>query len=555
MASPLRDSVVLNNRVRSASLAGTSPETTQERLRRARERSSSSSSDSITLEETDKQAVTSLATPDNGATTNPASQGTAAEPIQFQHTPLDLSQNTIRVVEVLPLGTDGLVRCRVRHTTIESEYTCLSYVWGDADDSHTIHMNGQPFPRNLGWHNSAFSFEAATKALWIDALCIDQGNNNERNHQVQQMGSIFRQAQRVLAWTGRDHEYASLLRYLRVDMGKTRFFDAEYFLALDRFCKDKYWKRAWITQEVLLARQVLLVANNEAVDLAYFRGEISASVYRTFGAIIYEDLWERIIYLAEQNRDFTILENLHHLNWKECSDCLDVVYSLASISRDGPELQIEYNIGPLELACKVLRLLKQDLCLVHIKTVFSALGAIEALEWSKSAALPQSFVALEAHLWRADGKRCPNCDFEMDWDSLQKQYAPYMVFAHCLRCIESEVLSLDHYGRRLHKGKAPHLLIMYSQSDASAAQTMDPMHTSLYLLGPDNIVKELSVVPHSLTEGQTGTSLTVHLSIKGLSELIRVAEYEYTGHDWKQSHSTSADGSLDDTFRSWRLVE
>ncbi|TFB00421.1 hypothetical protein CCMA1212_007750 [Trichoderma ghanense] len=36
----------------------------------------------------------------------------------------------------------------------------------------------------------------------IDAICIDQKNLKERGHQVQQMGDIYKQAERVLFWLG-----------------------------------------------------------------------------------------------------------------------------------------------------------------------------------------------------------------------------------------------------------------------------------------------------------------------------------------------------------------
>jgi FAD/FMN-containing dehydrogenase len=38
------------------------------------------------------------------------------------------------------------------------------------------------------------------RVLWIDALCIDQNNNEERGEQVQQMGSIYSKAERVIIW-------------------------------------------------------------------------------------------------------------------------------------------------------------------------------------------------------------------------------------------------------------------------------------------------------------------------------------------------------------------
>ena len=39
--------------------------------------------------------------------------------------------------------------------------------------------------------------------LWNDAVCIDQENMAERNHQVRQMADIYRQARYVLIWAGR----------------------------------------------------------------------------------------------------------------------------------------------------------------------------------------------------------------------------------------------------------------------------------------------------------------------------------------------------------------
>jgi hypothetical protein len=39
--------------------------------------------------------------------------------------------------------------------------------------------------------------------LWVDALCINQEDTTERNHQVMQMGAIYEKAKRVVVWLGR----------------------------------------------------------------------------------------------------------------------------------------------------------------------------------------------------------------------------------------------------------------------------------------------------------------------------------------------------------------
>jgi hypothetical protein len=45
-------------------------------------------------------------------------------------------------------------------------------------------------------------YQEKDRILWIDALCIDQNDDKERGEQVQQMGSIYSKAERVIIWLG-----------------------------------------------------------------------------------------------------------------------------------------------------------------------------------------------------------------------------------------------------------------------------------------------------------------------------------------------------------------
>jgi hypothetical protein len=42
----------------------------------------------------------------------------------------------------------------------------------------------------------------STRTIWIDALCIDQKNEQEKSEQVQQMREIYAKAHRVVTWLG-----------------------------------------------------------------------------------------------------------------------------------------------------------------------------------------------------------------------------------------------------------------------------------------------------------------------------------------------------------------
>ncbi|KAF1974835.1 heterokaryon incompatibility, partial [Bimuria novae-zelandiae CBS 107.79] len=87
-------------------------------------------------------------------------------------------------------------------------YTCLSYVWGKSYDEHfeilieepDYHRSGTfSVRRNLNDFLEVARIKHHSISLWIDAICIDQDNNQERNHQVEQMGEIYRNATRVFA--------------------------------------------------------------------------------------------------------------------------------------------------------------------------------------------------------------------------------------------------------------------------------------------------------------------------------------------------------------------
>lgn len=42
--------------------------------------------------------------------------------------------------------------------------------------------------------------------FWIDALCVDQANAAERDHQLQRMGIIFAKARMLVTWLGDEPE-------------------------------------------------------------------------------------------------------------------------------------------------------------------------------------------------------------------------------------------------------------------------------------------------------------------------------------------------------------
>jgi hypothetical protein len=331
----------------------------------------------------------------------------------FCHQPLDLGKDSIRLLEVLTPGADGSIRCRIRHAEMGAqesektadfsyesaahqatylEYSCLSNVWGPPEeDMRWIEVNGLEFRvrKNL-WDFMTVASSMKVKlendenigedsvttykwlrSLWIDALCIKQDNVLERNHQVQKMGQIFSNAELVIAWLGNNSHLATGFRAARSlsNTKRKRQISRAYRLdGLATLWDAEYWSRAWITQEVVLSRNLHLLAQNETLPWAIY-----ADLGEYFNAMgvsqEFLSRWHRSLNIKRNDSPLTLLENISRFRDRQCHDPRDLVYSLISISRDGHLIKVNYDTSLVTLAQSVLSLYEDRLCLCSVTVV------------------------------------------------------------------------------------------------------------------------------------------------------------------------------------------
>lgn len=327
-------------------------------------------------------------------------------PPSFKHVPLDYSRPSIRLIRIASgLSVDGLIQCEMFHCFIgKIDYVCLSYTWGETQDQHEILIDGKLFQvsKNL------WAFLRATRLrhlelkglcnlpYWIDAVCIDQRNLRERNHQVAVMGRIYSRASCVIVWLGASRTIDRLFTNAAMGKDKKEFeplFITDWWrmrrqqafvegrkgrqLAKDwtTLVTHPYWTRAWITQEVLLARQVLIATDTTQIlgnDLRWIydvrqvflpQPEQSRTKRKTVSARIasrstnyLDKITSPQAYLRHRNI-FGLLEDFPG----RASHLLrDRIYSIVDLASDGGLIPLDYGMSDNEFFYQLLRATKSS---------------------------------------------------------------------------------------------------------------------------------------------------------------------------------------------------
>ena len=120
--------------------------------------------------------------------------------------PLDSTKREIRLVTLKAGAEPDQLACQLMSVSLNgsTSYYALSYVWGDPNDRESIFLNGHAFEVT---HNLAIALRYLRnprddRVFWIDAICIDQRNLDERSAQVRIMKDIYQSAEKVVSWLG-----------------------------------------------------------------------------------------------------------------------------------------------------------------------------------------------------------------------------------------------------------------------------------------------------------------------------------------------------------------
>jgi hypothetical protein len=193
-------------------------------------------------------------------------------------------------LELDPGGPGSRIVGHLFHASLEDNpaFEALSYTWGFPSPTYDITIDGHAFPvaRNLRKALDDLRREDRPRVIWTDAICINQRDNDEKAHQIRLMRGIFSSAHLVCTWT--DHnvqpmgpvfdDLDSLGEEGGVDISD--FSDPSYWYPVADIFRVPYWRRLWVQQELVLARNINVYCRRDVLDgtkLLEFQHRINVS--------------------------------------------------------------------------------------------------------------------------------------------------------------------------------------------------------------------------------------------------------------------------------------
>jgi len=360
--------------------------------------------------------------------------GSSAER-RFIHQQLAPDREQIRLIKLLPCDPwkRPVVKCTLETFDFSAKprYLALSYTWGHGPQDQKIHINDEAFfvSKNL------YSFLAASLSLggredtlgrayvlrrppcgfqgkgyiWVDQLCIDQSQcpaaKAERDDQVSRMDRVYADADRVYAWLGEGDE--TVREVLRLTRGiKFRPFSYKNDWDAPAFQNLAYWTRAWVVQEMALARELVFMYGEEAATAEEVELMLKNNVYMRPGGggstsrgLIFFDLLRTL--QGQINRPggsdlSTLPETL--LMYQDCRLTLDKIYSFQNLWPASARVTVNYDWTELDLFSAVMDKLAST---TPNKGFFAAEPFANGLN-----ILPDAFTAelnrLNAQVWKVE---------------------------------------------------------------------------------------------------------------------------------------------------------
>lgn len=295
------------------------------------------------------------------------------------YTALDPGRREVRLLRLFAGSQAEDINCELYTTSLNNpdDYEALSYVWGSASNPRPITIEGNVISvtKNLEMALRHIRYPDRPRTLWVDAVCINQHNIHERNHQVRSMGDIYSKASQVLVWlgSGSENEFKAIDMIERYAADSELHWAAEEntfsFIHLFIFLNNEWWSRIWTVQEAVLARRIIYQCGHRQLPhsvmlrMSHNFGKHTTSVRccttkhgRSIGPA-HANLTtamnrvQDLVSFQEQSTkgNLPFDEVASQFRTRRATDPRDKVYGLLGISQGVSTASIDYRLSPVQV--------------------------------------------------------------------------------------------------------------------------------------------------------------------------------------------------------------
>jgi hypothetical protein len=359
-------------------------------------------------------------------------------------------------------------------------YSALSYVWGKSNASQVIVLDGDTMQVTPNLFQALIHLRdrEVDFLLWIDALCIDQQSVTEKNNQVPRMREIYQSASDTFIWLGlwdqaskaafqffdqvasytvchRDEIGADgiFLQDLINHLIDEDLFNGKIWTDLSDFFSREYWYRAWIYQEFVVSKTLILKCGLQNIDYKSLQLTIAAMLpcLPLLGHSLPVEIENKVKYVINQVSDLmnhrrtltdaTVAEesSSYHLvavilrnMWRLTSEPKDSVYAYLGVAEDQLEIVVDYN--------KSLQEIGMDVFIAHAKRTgdlnLLALSGLDAWNFGQHSNTPS---------WCPNFRLCIESRLEDQINPPAHTAYPYPFEGHFMRISGVRIDTIEKY--------------------------------------------------------------------------------------------------------------
>ena len=209
-----------------------------------------------------------------------------AKPISgYLYRPL-AAHGSIRLLQLEPGSGSSELRGTITQALLNQNerFEALSYVWGSEEKPRSIQISNGKIQITQSLYSALMRLRRPNRSrlLWIDALCINQNDLEEKVQQILMMSRIYSAAKRVLIYLGEEDGNMEGALQLFDKIAETDFKNASFaqtpvswmqqkglprvndplWYQLLAFWQRPWFKRAWAVQEFFMAKDALFIVGD-----------------------------------------------------------------------------------------------------------------------------------------------------------------------------------------------------------------------------------------------------------------------------------------------------